>query len=256
MNLFGEDMIIGDFKLSDYGLMLASFENDSGTGEYELGTEHETIEEYIGNNPVPRYLGAKYSNKLRPTATIIKNPCTNKNNTYFTEHECRDILRQLTGFYGYKEMQILSSEFDELLYFRVRINKVSYQKVGGNVVGILLYMECDSQFAIQFYNLSDDLYNYLKPNVEIIILSDIDELNIINLTDNNWTSTIKNLKKDETIMIDCKNEKLKSSDSEHLILNDFNMHFMRFVNGINKLAIDKDIKLTISFKFPRKVGFV
>lgn len=59
MNLFGEDMIIGDFRLSDYGLILASFE-DVSESEDELGMNYETVEEYISNNPVQGISGNIY----------------------------------------------------------------------------------------------------------------------------------------------------------------------------------------------------
>ena len=116
MNIFGLDAIIGDFQLSNYGLILSSFENTDSSDE-ELGMNHDTIEEYIGQKPVPVYLGSSFHSKLKPTATLIKDPNANINvNKYFTEHECREILRQLTGFWGYKRMQIFSYEFDELLF--------------------------------------------------------------------------------------------------------------------------------------------
>ena len=270
MNLFGEDMIIGDFKLSDYGLILASFEDVSDTEE-DLGMNYETIEEYVSDNPVPVYIGAKYSEKLRPIATLVKNPCMIQEQ-HFTEHECRMILRELTGFYGYKQMQVYSNELDELLYFNVRVNNVQYKKILGKVVGIILEMECDSQFAwskeykytynvssgttLSFYNISDDLNNYLKPTVKIKSSSDIEQLEIINLTDNNWTTVFKNVKENEEIVMDCKNEIVTSSIEDKIILNDFNLHFMRFVSGINKIQINSDITLDISFVYPRKVGFV
>ena len=272
MNLFGEDMIIGDFKLSDYGLMLASFESDSGTGEDELGMDYETIEEFIGNNPVPVYLGAKYSNKLKPTATIIKNPCTSVNDPYFTEHECRDILRQLTGFYGYKQMHVITENPDELLYYFVRVVSVNYHKIGGNVAGIILNMECDSQFAwskeyhysydvkageiIRFYNTSDVLYDYLKPVVTISSKKEIAELHIKNSRDNDWTTEIKNIKSGETITMNSKLETMSTTVEGKNILNDFNMHFIRFVSGINEIEVDQDVSITISFRYPRKVGFL
>ena len=269
MNLFGEDMIIGNFKLSDYGLVLASFEDSSNT-EDDLGMNHDTIEEYIGENPVPVYIGAKYSEKLRPTATIIKNPCIMQD-LYFTEHECRTILRELTGFYGYKKMQIYSNEMNEMLYFNVRINSVQYKKVAGKITGIIFEMECDSQFAwskefnytykvsvgtiLSFYNISDDLNNYLKPTVKITAFSNIEQLEIVNLTDNNWTTVLKNISANEVIIMDSKNEILESS-LDRLVLNDFNMHFIRFVSGINKIQVNSDVMLNISFVYPRKVGFV
>lgn len=270
MNLFGEDMIIGDFRLSDYGLILASFE-DVSESEDELGMNYETVEEYISNNPVPVFIDAKYSEKLRPVVTLVKNTCLLQDD-YFTEHDCRAILRELTGFYGYKTMQVYSNVIDEMLYFNVRINNVKYKKILGKVVGIVLEMECDSQFAwskefnykydikagtlLSFYNISDDLNNYLKPTVKIKASSDIDSLEMVNTSDNNWTTILKNISANEVITMDCKNEILTSSNEDRLILNDFNMHFLRFVHGINKIQVNSDITLEISFVYPRKVGFV
>lgn len=271
MDLFGRDMIIGDFKLSDYGLVLASFDSGASNAEDELGMDYETIEEYIGHNPVPVYLGAKYQSKLKPQVTIIKDINVNSD-MHFTEHECRDILRQLTGFRGYKNMQIEPYEFDELLYFNVRIIRSSYKKVSGRVVGIILQMECDSQFAwskeykisynlksempIFVHNTSDDLYNYLLPKVIISPSSPITNLEITNISDNNWTSMISNIGFNEEITMDSKNELLISSNKDRIIMNDFNMHFIRFVSGQNLIKSNVDVTLTFIFRVPRKVGFI
>ncbi|WP_350494535.1 hypothetical protein, partial [Parabacteroides goldsteinii] len=70
-------------------------------------------------------------------------------------------------------------------------------------------MECDSQFAwsnefnytfnvsssssIILFNNSDNLYDYLLPKVTIKSNSSISNLSIVNLFDNNWTSTLKSL---------------------------------------------------------------
>ena len=271
MDLFGKDMIIGDFKLSDYGLILASFDSNSANDEEELGMDYETIEEYIGHNPIPVYLGSKYNNKLKPQATIIKDVCYDQP-YYFTEHECREVLRQLTGFRGYKTMQIYSYEFDELLYFNVRIVNASYRKISDKVVAIILQMECDSQFAwskefitvysasperpIMFYNSSDDLNNYLLPKITITSNSPIASLKIKNIFDDNWVTEIKNISANEVITMDSKNEILTSSMANRNVLNDFNMHFIRMVAGQNNIEVNSDITITFEFKVPRKVGFV
>ena len=268
MNLFGEDAIIGNFQLSNYGLMLGSFESNVNS-EFELGMNDETIEKYNGHKPVPTYLGHKFSEKLRPVATLIKNVCDN--DIVFTEHECREILRQLTGFYGYRQMQIYSYEYDELLFFNVRINNVRYKKIGGDTVGIILDMECDSQFAwskeyktiydvkaneiISFYNISDELYDYLKPVVIIKSKDPITNLEIKNISDNNRVTSIKNISANEVITMDSNKEKLKAS-TDRLILNDFNMNFIRLVGGINKLQVNSNINLEFCYKLPRKVGFI
>lgn len=271
MNLFGEDVVIGDFRLSDYGLMLASFDSESSNEEEELGMDHETIEEYIGHNPVPIYLGAKYQNKLKPQITIIKDVEIHSD-MHFTEHECREVLRQLTGYKGYKSMQIRTFNFDELIYFNVRIIKVFYKKVASKVIGIIIQLECDSQFAwskefnisynvksgeiFRIYNRSDDLYNYLYPKVTISSLSSIQNLEIKNISDDNWISAILNISNGEIITMDSKNEILQSSNKDRVIMNDFNMHFIRLVSGENKMQANCDISITFNFRVPRKVGFI
>ena len=73
INIFGSDAIIGDFQLSNYGLILASFE-DPNSNDEEIGMNHETIEGYIGHSPTPKFLGASFISKLTPTSVIIKDP--------------------------------------------------------------------------------------------------------------------------------------------------------------------------------------
>lgn len=236
---------------------------------------HNTIEEYIGHNPKPVYLGSSFNSKLCPTATLVKDPNINlnRNNEYFTEHECREILRQLTGFRGYKQMQIFSYEFDELLYFNIRVTNVKYQKIGTQIAGIILEMECDSQFAwssdfnyifntssssnLILFNTSDNLYDYLLPKVTIKAKNNISNLSIINITDNNWTSNFKSLSSNEVITMDSQYGTLLSSIPTRIISNDFNMHFIRLVPGKNEFKINHDdIQITFTYKVPRKVGFV
>lgn len=273
INIFGSDAIIGDFQLSNYGLILASFE-DPNSNEEELGMNHETIEEYIGHNPVPKFLGTSFNSKLTPTAILVKDPCININerDKYFTEHECREVLRQLTGFRGYKQMQILPYEFDELLFFNVRVVNVRYQKVGGYTAAIILEMECDSQFAwsndfhytfnaspssnIILFNNSDNLYEYVFPKVTIKANSAISNLSIVNILDNNWTSIINSMSANETITMDSKNNILLSSNQSRIICNDFNMHFIRMVPGKNEFKVSHNIQVSFEFKVPRKVGFL
>jgi len=268
MDLLNKDMIIGDFRLSDYGLMLGSF--NLNNDEEELGMDYNTIEQFVGYNPVPVYLGAKYNQKLTPQATIIKNANVNKN-VFFTEHECREVLRQLTGFRGYRPMHIYMEEFDEPYSFNVRVQKTSYHKIGSRIAAIILYMECDSQFAwsdnlvysynaspqknIILINTSDDIYNYLLPKVIIYSKSSISNLNIVNLTDNNWTTSIK-ISANETLTIDSKNQIIQSSIKSRLVLNDFNLHFIRLISGRNELSVNAECNLSFIFRVPRKVGFL
>lgn len=271
MNLFGRDATIGNFKLSNYGLMLASFDATGSTDD-NLGMDHEILEEYIGHNPVPIYLGSKYNSKLKPTATLVKIPEIYRNKMYFDDYECRNILRQLTGHYGYIKMQVESYELGEPVFFNVKISSVSYKKVGNNVAGIILEMECDSQFAWSnevhqsfsftsnqsnfIFNSSDDLNSYVLPQLVIESMSDISDLTITNVTDNSWTSKFKSMSANEIITMDSKNMILTTNKRNRIICNDFNMHFFRLLSGKNEIQTNRDINISFTYRVPRKVGFI
>lgn len=267
MNIFGQDAIIGNFQLSTYGLMLASFETSSS--DEDLGMSHKTIEEYIGNNPVPVYLGDSFDSKLKPRVTIVKG-CNNKDKI-FNSFECREILRQLTGFSGYKEMKILTYDFEDFFTFNIRVTNVAYKKAGAYIVGIILDMECDSQFAwsnefkyvyeaspnkdVILFNNSDDLYHYLLPHVTIEVVDEVSEFSIVNILDNNWTTTFDSLYSKEIITMDSQKEILYSNKNR-IIGNDFNMHFIRLKHGKNIFKISHPSKIIFRYKLPRKVGFI
>lgn len=273
INLFGSDAVIGDFQLSNYGFILASFDG-TGTSEEETGMNHETIEEYTGHDPVPKFLGDSWRSKLTPVATIIKDPriYANRNDMYFTEHECREVLRQLTGFHGYKKMQLLSYELDEPLFFNIRVVNVKYKKVNGKTAGILLEMECDSPFAwshefhytfhaspssnIILFNHSDNLYDYLLPKVTIKADSGLSNLTITNISDQNRTTVFRSVSKGEVITMDSRHNTLSSSNPNRIVSNDFNMRFIRLVPNKNEFTVSHPVQISFGYVLPRKVGFL
>lgn len=267
MEVLSRDFILGDFRASDYGLMLGSFEHSSES-EDNLGITSSTIEEFVGQNPVPIYLGQKYKNKLQPIITLIKNPCENKDNLNFSEKELRTILRVITGYRGYKWLKVVNYEIDDDLWYRARVSDVDYKRVGGHVVGVVLKMECDSAYAwskeydanivaiagkvFRLYNNTDDLNNYVLPCVEIKPLVD-GIVKITNITENRVTE-IENVKANEKITIDSQRETIESDIEHNLLLNDFNLNWIRLVPDKNEFVSDTDININFKFRVPRKVG--
>lgn len=267
MEVFGQDMIIGEFCLSDHGLMLASF-NYSGDSEDDLGLEHSTEEIYTDNSPIPLFLGTKYSKKLAFDITIIKKCPTEP----FTEFETRNVLRYLTGMPYYQWSRIITEEPEELLYYYCRTTSASLQRINGKVVGILLTMECDSPFAwtqefrfknsiqanesFYFFNQSDDIYSDFYPLVKITSKNEINELVITNSTYNNYETVIKDIFANETITLDCQNQILSSSitDKQMFIYDRFNFVWPTFIPGKNQMTTNQAIDIEIICRFPRKVG--
>lgn len=271
MEVFGNDWILGNFQASNFGLMLASF-SYNGESEDELGFKLSTNEEFIGNKPVPVYLGDKYEDKLRPQITLCKNPDTySQKDLYFSEKDCRWILRELTGIRGYQWMKIIDLEESEDIWFKAKANNVSYKRVGGNIVGFIIELECNSCYGystefitkinaktktpFKLFNNSDDLTNYVLPTVTIKTTS-TGTFSICNQSDNNWITEIKNMKVNESVVIDSEHEILSSSEVSHNhLLDDFNLHFIRLVSNENIFVTNVDAIITFKYRVPRKVGF-
>ena len=284
MEVFGKDLILGQFRLSDHGMMLASFDS-SGESEDDTGISISTIEEFIGGNPTPKYLGDKYTDKIKPKITFVKDPCTHGVNMYFSEKECRNILRTLTGIRGYQWMKVVNDGNEDDIWFRSKIVSISSKRVGSNIVGLILDMECDSPFGwsaetlidlnfeankpIRIFSNTDDLYNYIYPVVTITFSFEGDstkDFTLENITDNR-KSEIKNVRNGEKITIDSKNEVITSeidgvkndedTTSPHihkLLLNDFtNMNWIRLLPDANELVTNMNARITFRYRVPRKV---
>lgn len=270
MEIFGKDLILGNFRLSDYGLILASFDYN-GESEDDIGFSTNTIETFVGNEPVPIYLGEKYSDKLKPIIAICKCPEMNLGDKmYFTEKDCREILRIIGSMRGYQWMKVDGYSENEDIWFRSKVNKVSYQRVGGHVVGLIFEMECDSHYGYSrenvirinakadkpfyIFNNTDDWRNYVLPIVHITTSSDCN-LQFINKTEN-WLTKIENVKASEKITIDSKNEIINSNIEHDLLLNDFNLQWIKLLPSKNEYTINVDATVEFVFREPRKVGIV
>lgn len=270
IEIFANDLILGDFKSSDYGLIVGTF-SYSGESEDDIGMSISTIEEHIGYNPVPVYLGQKYSDKLKLQITLIKNPCIFYDNLLFSEKDCRSILRIFTGMKGYQWMKLLTQELDEDIWYRARTNSISYKRVDGHIVGLIINMECDSCFAwskeyeitvhteanqpFYIYNNSDDLNNYVYPIVDIVS-SSAGTISVTNKSDCSWLSKIKNIKQNEKITIDSAHQIISSNLQHDLLLNDFNLGWFRLIPNKNEYISNSNLTISMKYRVPRKVGVV
>ena len=105
--------------------------------------------------------------------------------------------------------------------------------------------------SIKIYSNTDDLHNYIYPVVKVTATSD-GILQLTNITDNQLTE-IKNIKKDEVITINSKNEIISSSMSHDLLLDDFNLKWIKLLPDENEFITNQDMRITFSYRVPRKV---
>lgn len=268
MEIFGDDWSFGNFRASDYGLILASF-SYNGESKDDSGLSVKIIETFIGNNPVPIYLGDKYDEKIKFQITLCKNPdIWDIDKMYFSEKECREILRLLTGSKGYQWMKIDAYNQSDEIWFYSKITNVSYQRIKGNIVGFIFEITCNSCFGwssetiitvnakantpFYIFNDTDDLNNYVFPLIQITPTTACD-IELTNVTEN-YVSTIKNVKKSEQITIDSKFQLISSNQTHSLLLNDFNLNWIRLIPNENQYILNVDAIIVFTFRTPRKVG--
>ena len=272
--IYGRDWIFGDdFRASDYQLYPASF-TVTANDEEETGIGVTTTEEYISDNPIPVYVGQKYNDKLHPSITLTKDDCLT-DELYFTEYECRAILRKVIGQRGYKWMKVVTEDIDEDIWYRARVVNIKYQRITGRIAGITLDMECDSHFGwtaeknitinakantpFDIFVHTDDTYNYLKPTVQIIPKS-AGNLVITNQSDNNWKVTFDGARANETIIYDSKNEVIDGSRNASgqaltKYLDYSNCHFFRLLDNRNTYMSNLAATFKFTFREPRRVAF-
>lgn len=268
MEIFAKQFICGNFNASDYGLIASSFDYKTESDD-DTGLHITTIEEFTGHNPVPLYLGDKYDQKLVFTITFIKNPCMfDENILYFSEKDCRNVLRTLTGMRGYQWTKIVQNDLDDDIWYYAKPVNVSYKRIGSKVEGIIIDFECDSFFAwskenlitvnakanipFYIYNNTDDLLNYVLPTVTIKC-SNTGTFQLNNQTES-WFSIIENVTSNEVITINSKNKLISSSIVHNLLLDDFNLNWIRLVPDKNTYVANQDCLITFKYRVPRKVG--
>lgn len=270
--IYGRDFIFGDFRASDHGLYPATF-TTSANDEEETGIGVTTTEEYISDNPVPVYVGQKYSDKLHPSITLTKNDCLT-DELYFSEYDCRAVLRQVIGQRGYKWMKVVTEEIGEDIWYRARVTNIKYQRITGKIAGIILDMECDSHFGwtaektvtinakantpFDIFIHTDDIYNYVLPVVTIIPKQN-GNISIVNKSDNDWTVKFDGAKNGETIIYDCKNQIIDGSRNASgqaitKYLDSSNIHFFRLLE-VNKFVSNLNATIKFQFREPRRVAF-
>lgn len=268
MTIWPNDFIYGDFRASEYGLIPGRFDGSMDFTEDELGMSITVNEEFIGSDPIPVHISTAFNGKLLLTITLVKNPCVFTNEDAFTEYECRSVLRNLLKKYQWT--RVINDDNEEDIWFRCIVDGVSYNRLGNKVHGITLSLQCDSMFGYSnenyikiqakadepfyIFNNTDDLEDYVLPEV-VIKPKSSGILNIVCLDENRETE-IKNIEADEVLQMDCKQKLLTSSEPHNVLLNDFNMNWIRLLPDRNTFVSNMDCELEFRFRVPRKVGVV
>lgn len=266
-----DDFMFNDFQMTDYPLTSGNGSDGEidTTDDMSLTPTATTV--FIGENSTNRFISQKYESKNEFTVRLAKEYCQRDTEDKFSENELRMYNRLLTGKKGYSWLKIVNFNAMETdYYYRARVSKIEYERLGYDVVGYDVTFECDggmayseeqkititvngnTPFAI-FCN-SDELNDYVLPVIKITA-NQSGTLLLTNSTDT-WTTRLNNMTNGETVTIDSEHEILTSTRTRQYILTDFNMHWPRLLPGKNLYTCTGGGTVEFTFRAVRKVGFV
>lgn len=271
MVLTCDDFIFNDFKMTDYGFISGNGSDGMIDDVEDMSMAPTSTVVFNGESPHSAFISQKYETSPEVTIKMSKSDCMSREYR-FTENELRNLNRMLTGKSGYSWLKIVNdSAMETDYYYRARVSRIEYERLGIDVVGYNVTFECDGSYAYSeeqsitisakantafyIFSNSDDLYGYELP-VVTITASAAGTLTLRNNTDSSWTSQIIVKTAGEVITMDSKNDLLTSSRTRAYILNDFNLHWPRLLPGKNAYVCSQNATINFKFRAARKVGFV
>lgn len=273
MSFGGLDFIFDGQYSENYGLKIMSIGGSSVTSNASAGCGIDIFTDWVYRNPSAFHQGVAQNQPLEFDIEFV------------SEDELPGIMRSkiskwLFGRMNYCKLQIVQRDLQDV-YFNCHLIDPQLTYIGNYCHGITCKVQCDAPWAWQMektytakpdanglwrhYNDSDD-NDYTYPIIEF----QLDEtaggfFSIVNKNDNDREfnmgtkydekgNVIAALRANEKIVIDCRNQTIKS-DSGLLRSNCFNKKFFRLVPGVNNLEFKGDFKyFTMKYSNARKVG--
>lgn len=171
---------------------------------------------------------------------------------------------------GYKKLEIMQNDLYDT-YFNCILKNDRVQNVGGLVRGFTCTVECDAPWAwgpptllrqsnitkgkiLHYYNESHSP-TYTYPQITIKMpATDVSDLTIINVTDNNREFKLTKLKGGDLLHIDNQTQYMYR-ESGLPLLKDFNYAWLRLLPGNNKLLFQSTLsEFKMAHENARKVG--
>lgn len=261
--MYAEDFEYDGRRLSDYGLMICTFGGSSGVETVSTGAQISLTTVSRFNNRYRSIVNASYTEYIKTTFYVAKNPCASDIDISPTEY--REIVRWLNRrrFIPMRFLSIHDISPDPC-YFNAMFN---IQKVtaGDRIVGMELSMETSSPFGFgeeinetvmpgydtqDCVNYISDEIGFMYPKVRISLMGS-GNLTIRNRLDPDDT-VITNCSNGEVIVMDGDKQTLQSNFSNHDIYDCFNYNFIKLVsnldNGRNKFTSSVPCSIQITYR--------
>lgn len=250
------DFEYDSLRLSDFGMMLADFDNK---GMETVNFPEITFNTVSSQGGIHHHLtGSQYDNYATFTLQICKNLCDGST-LEISLQELNELSRWLNRR-SFHKFRLIEDDYSGIsCNASFNISKI---EIGGRIVGIELEAITDSPFmqrdpvTIKFDAEPDvvkDIYNkssepgYIYPNM-VIEAKEAGNLEIHNAFEDR-TMVLNNLEAGEIITID--HPIISTSITSHKIQNDFNFVFFRLASSFrNRLnSIDVSLPCSISLTY-------
>jgi phage-related protein len=238
----------------------------SGTSSSMGSSSMDIINQKIFRRPTPYLLGMTPSEVLSFDVEITS-PEEIDSETF------QLVQRWMFSNRTFKKLLIFQEDMSNV-YFNCIFNNPQILRVGNVIVGFTATVVCDSPFGYEFekninytytsptvdnnvifYNSSNDIGNYIYPNLVITMNSFGGSVTITNSDDANRVFQFTALSPLEVITMNNDIQTIASSTGLKRLSN-FNKHFMRLVPGLNHLRLQgnfSNIKMTTQF-VAKKIG--
>lgn len=252
------DFIYDGVPSEKYNLKIGYF--TEGVIDYSSGANVEIIEDKVRRNPVPYFYGTEITPPLSFEMTI------------FSEEELDSYDRQainqwLFGRQEYKYLQIDQKDL-EGTFFKCLLLDPKTTYIGNVAYAQKFTVRCNAPWgwsdekndtysltssptSINYINFSDN-DQYLYPDVSFTTDISTTSFSITNNSDNGRIFSFTGISGSETINVT--GGKIITSSTSNNRLNNFNLKWFRLTTGLNQLSVSGKGSLTITSRFPMKVG--
>lgn len=262
------DFLYDNEKLSDYDMMLCSF--NGGSNDTVSAGNNLTFNTVKTNGSDRNYhAGSSYDEPLTATFQICKKNCDG-DDKYITSEDLDSLLRWLCRKDGYHKFELYKNGYKDI-YFMGSFNQPNKIEVGGLIAGLEITLVTDSPYGYtdieydftttasvgyDIFNLSRET-GHLYPIEFACKCLESGDLQIHNSIENRITE-IKNCIKDEFILFDGIHKYIMTSVPTHKVYNDFNYNYFRlgntYNNNLNTITTSIPCEIYIKYAAVRKVG--
>jgi phage-related protein len=254
----GTQFIYANQSSEEFGVFLCSI------GSINTDSNDESYE-YI-QSTTPFMDKWHYHGKVKSEPLQFKITIAQSNGNFIDSEKERQLKKWLckSNFYW---LQVDQKDLNGVNYFCIMsiAEKNNVAKMTG---GITLNVLCNSvapwsnlntksytssgTLTFAFNNISDydDYILYPKVTITPSINGNISIAN----TTTGVTVTINNCTNGEVITLDCKNNKIKSSNVSRILLDDWNKKYLSFKSGINNITLTGSFIMKLEYRTPIRVG--